>query len=460
MAKKQPSVLATLRKYLAHSPQPVLLIGPHRVIEYCNAACCQWLATPEVQLVGRAVPYHLEATRASAPATGVVLAPPPEVYAGTTVRRRIQPLGADPTAARWATFLPLQDQEGTGVLVVVGEQEVGTAAIEPERLPEAARLHAELAAFRQRLAEFYSLHTLIGNEPSIERVRAQVEAAATSRSRVLVVGPRGSGREQVARTIYYHQSPDAQTALVPLSCGLLDAELLQTTITAYIQTQPELEVTGPLSLLLLDVDELKPDAQRSLMGVLSILELKAHTLATARRPVLELARNGEFRPDLAHFLSTLVIELPSLQERSQDIPLLAQKFVEFCNAEGPRQLSGFHEDALDRLVQHTWPRNVDELQQVVREAHRRAAGPWIQKADLPPSLGVIEQALKHPPRPLQPIQLDAALAQFEREILEQALEVAKGNRARAAELVGLSRQRFVRRLAQLGITTDERSDDA
>jgi DNA-binding NtrC family response regulator len=304
---------------------------------------------------------------------------------------------------------------------------------------------------RQRLGPLYQVHQLIGEHPAIQRAREQIQAAAVSRARVVVLGPPGSGREQVARTIYYMQAPGNAGALVPLSCSLLDAELLQTTISAFIHTKPEIEVTGPASLLLLDVDQLNADAQRSLMAVLNIIELRAHSLATSSQSLTDLAERGLYRTDLANHLSTMVIELPPLASRKEDIPLLAQKLLEHFNAQSAPQLSGWTDAALDHLMAHDWPGNMDELTDVVRQSCRQATGSRVDVSDLPSRLSEIHKAAAHPNRTPEAIDLQTLLERIERELLERAMRQAKGNRARAARLLGISRARLLRRMSQLNM---------
>jgi DNA-binding NtrC family response regulator len=154
---------------------------------------------------------------------------------------------------------------------------------------------------------------------------------------------------------------------------------------------------------------------------------------------------------LAYALSTLTIALPPLRSRASDIPLLAQFFLEECNAEGKRQLAGFSPPALDELVAYEWPENVAELAQVVREACTRAAGFQVQPADLPNQIHLAADAVAHATEQPQPIQLDDYLAGIERELIERALRQAKGNKTRAADLLGVNRARLLRRLAQLGM---------
>lgn len=174
-------------------------------------------------------------------------------------------------------------------------------------------------------------------------------------------------------------------------------------------------------------------------------------MGTAASPVIELARRGNFREDLASLLSTVVIELPSLAERREDLPLLAQLFLEEHNMAGQRQVGGFSAAALDRLDAYPWPGNLDELAEVVAEAYQRCAGVEIAEADLPDKLRLAAQAAAVPRRVDERIVLDEYLERVERELIRRALVRAKGNKARAARLLGITRPRLYRRMVQLGL---------
>ena len=206
------------------------------------------------------------------------------------------------------------------------------------------------------------------------------------------------------------------------------------------------------TLLLLEVDQLSEEAQAELAGFLSLPNFELYCIATSRQALIELAMRGQFRLDLAYALSTLTIELPSLSDRPDDIPLLSQHFVEAFNARHARQLAGFSSEALDELAGYTWPDNIDELSEVVELACESAEGPLIDVRDLPPQIDWSKQADAHPRRPDEPIEIDEFLATIEKEILERALQRTKGNKTRAASLVGMSRARFLRRLEHFGIS--------
>jgi DNA-binding NtrC family response regulator len=189
-----------------------------------------------------------------------------------------------------------------------------------------------------------------------------------------------------------------------------------------------------------------------LAGFLTISELGLQPLATARRNLFELVAEGGFRHELACALGVLVIELPALSARRGDIPLVAQALVEDINAQGNQQRGGFTPEAVDLLVAYDWPENVDELYGVVRQAHLRATGPLIAPADLPRKLHLAIDATAHPSSQDESLVLPEFLAGIEREMMQRALKRTRGNKTKAAQLLGMNRARLLRRLTQLGIT--------
>jgi DNA-binding NtrC family response regulator len=434
---------------------PVYVLDEQRRIVYCNSACAAWLETTAEQLVGLRCDYHskLEVDAPSALAAG--LCPPPDVFAGQNARGVVvAATDAKGPKRREGHFVPLGRDivQCVGVVAVLDPTDLAPEAMSREEsASEPLRLHEQIRAFRRHAHRHCQIDRLAGESAVMQRVRDQAGLAATSRARVVVAGPKGSGREYVARWIHYRQEHAVAASLVPLDCSLLDAELLQSTVAAFVRRWSELERDEPSALLLLEVDQLESDAQRDLVGFLDIREFPLRTIATARQSLLDLARQGGFRWDLACALSTLTITLPGLADRPQDVPLLAQMMLEDINGEGGRQVAGFAPEAMDRLVAHAWPENLDELMSTVRRAHRAAEGPRIETANLPERLLLAAEALAHPPRQEETIQLDAFLQDIESQLMTRALRRANGNKARAARLLGISRSRLLRRIAQLGI---------
>jgi DNA-binding NtrC family response regulator len=140
-----------------------------------------------------------------------------------------------------------------------------------------------------------------------------------------------------------------------------------------------------------------------------------------------------------------------LCRRSEDVPPLAQLFLEEANAGAIKQVGGFSPEALDALSAYRWPGNVDELAAMVREAHERAAGGEVTVKHLPKRIHLAADAAAHPPRVDEPIVLEEFLARVEKELIARALRRAKGNKSKAARLLGLTRPRLYRRLVQLGL---------
>ncbi len=132
------------------------------------------------------------------------------------------------------------------------------------------------------------------------------------------------------------------------------------------------------------------------------------------------------------------------------MPQLAQLFLEEANAGRLKQLGGFAREAIDALVAYAWPGNIDELAAAVREAHEQAAGGEVATRHLPRRLHLASRAAEHGPR-IEPIDLEALLARIEKELIERALKRSKGNKSKAAKLLGLTRPRLYRRLVQLGL---------
>ncbi len=229
---------------------------------------------------------------------------------------------------------------------------------------------------------------------------------------------------------------------------MLDAELLEATLEAYLRQSAELAELGSATLLLLDVDQLNSEGQRVLIGTLGVREVDLRTVATARCDLCDL---DDFCPDLAELLRPLTIPLPALASRPEDLPILIQAALEEANAKQSKQLEGVTREALDLLVNHPWHRDVAELWEVIGHAHRRASGPFVTPGDLPERLRLTADAERFPARAVESIVLDEYLESIEAELLRRALRQAKGNRAQAARLLGISRTRLLRRLATLGL---------
>ena len=364
-------------------------------------------------------------------------------------RRRVEP----PPGA----FLPLgQPDQAHGLLILVDPKDLDESeAATPEPSdPEAAQLHERIRTFRYERAARFRCESLAGGSPAMRRAQAQAEVAAGSRASVLIVGPPGSGRQHLASAIHYAGNPEDLGPLVPLACSILDADLIRSTLAALATQGLSGGSHGGGTLLLNEVDALPLEVQYEVAQALTGRTFPLRIIATARRRLEDLVAQQAFREELASSLSTLVIELPPLAQRLGDLPMLLQWFVEEANARGDKQVGGFAPEAVDLLHTHSWPGNLDELAKVVREAHKSAEGAQIGLRDLPESIHQALRAAAYPRRQEEKIVLEEYLARIERELLRRAMRRAKGNKTKAANLLGLTRPRLYRRLVQLGLVTE------
>ncbi len=459
MARTRSNINA-LSHLLGDCDLPIFVLDPQRRFVYGNAACFAWLRIEPRSLVGKRCDYHSGRPGEPEPMSLNGLCPPPEVFLGRDCRGQIawpRPDGIwERRSARFLSLGSAADGKACGVLVLVEASEVSQTAKSPFPTAPGEERHAALRQVLSELGEHFHVDQVIGQHPAIIRAREIIRLAAQTDSRTLVIGPPGSGREHVARAVHFGGGQRDAAPLAPLACHLLDAELLNQTIASFAASCAELQVERPGTLLLLEADQLSSDAQAALAGVLSIGELGLRTVATARHSLVDLASKDRFRHDLAFALSTLEIALPPLSQRRDDIPLLAQYFLERENAIGGKQLSSFAEQAIEHLLQYAWPGNLDELAACVTTACRQAPGPQVTLDDLPESLQLAAQTASRPRKKAESIQLDLFLEEVEQELFRRALQRSKGNKAKVARLLGITRSRAVRRLQHFQMGSDDR----
>ena len=459
---RKPSLARSLVRWLDAATVPIYLLDAQRRIVYGNAAFSRWVNRPAEDLAGVRCDYHTSIGVSGSIELAAALCPPPEALAGQLPAGTVAATtGEGKLDQRQARYIALPAGDGKGGLLVVvaaGDAPPGEQGSASQVAPQ--WLHAVLQRLRGEMGRRYHISQLIGESDALRRVREQVRIASQACPRVLVVGPPGSGREHVARTIHYAQPAASIGPLVPIDCALVDAEDLQGVLTSLVKRQTEAPTQRPAAALLLSVDRLRDTAQQELAGFLALPGVEVQTLATSRTPLARLATKGKFRRELAYALSTLTISLPPLRNRAGDVPLLAQFFLEEFNAEGKHQLAGFAPAAIDELVGYEWPENVAELAEVIREACERAHGPQVMPTDLPDRIHTAAGAVAQGSGDQPAIQLDEFLARIEKELIRRALAAARGNKTKAAELLGLNRARLLRRLAQLGLAPAAADDEA
>ena len=343
-----------------------------------------------------------------------------------------------------------------------------------ERVLERGELTRQVAALRGEVAEQYRM---VGSSAALERVRDMVSRVAGTRVVVLITGESGVGKELVARALHM-QSPRAAEPFVALNCAAIPKDLIESELFGHERgafTGAEASRKGKLeqadggTFLLDEVGDMSMAAQAKLLRFLENSEIQrlgrnetrtldVRVIAATNKNLAEAIKAGEFREDLYHRLNVVAIEVPPLRLRPDDIELLARHFLsEFCSRHN-RALE-FDAACGDVLRAHPWPGNVRELRNVVERAvvlgktnplaadelrGLLRAGPGIRAGGHDPKSSA---DLGH-----VPATLAAAVERAERETVEAAISLNKGNLAGAARALGVERASMYRLLKRLGIT--------
>jgi DNA-binding NtrC family response regulator len=462
---------------LDQSTRPVYVTDAGRRIVYCNTALATWMSLEVERIVGRTVEYHSEPAGASGPTANAdapltELCPPPQAFFGETCSGTISCMAADGRLVhRRAEFKPLalakpaddgRAPTDTAVLILLADsdltpQELSSQLTEVSVDPPADELHRTIRQFRRAQAAAYTIESLLGTSAAICKVRAQVAAAAASSAHVLICSPPGSGRGHVARAIHYHATPGTLSKLVPFDCRALNDETLRWALEGGLRGPADPGRRCP-TLLLENLEYLAPSYQSLILSTLRQKVVPVRVLATlevgpSSRGEYDLSEEvpAALQTELLDVLSTLVIRLPRLVERMEDLPILAQYFLESCNRGSDKQIGSIRPEALDLLALHSWPRELDELREVVSAAHRAGHSHEIAVGDLPPVIHHAAQAASRGKRRPERVVLDELLASIEKEVVVRALARVDGNKSAAAELLGITRPRLYRRMIQLGL---------
>ncbi|MEI8022547.1 MAG: helix-turn-helix domain-containing protein, partial [Schlesneria sp.] len=241
-----------------------------------------------------------------------------------------------------------------------------------------------------------------------------------------------------------------------LDCRRLTAQHLESTFKRILESSQSDDLI-PGTIYLNHVDALPRDLQRLVLGVIELKRpASPRVMAAALNPLDRLVESDEFLAELHYELTTIVISVPSLRSRPEDLEPLAQFFLEELNRGEPDQVTGFHDDVWQQFRRYNWPGNIGELRAVVTEARSVCKGPEIEPIHLPFRFrtGVSGQTIG-PSTRKRSEPLDPLLLRVEREQIELALVEARHNKAKAAELLGITRPRLYRRMEVLGIIDND-----
>lgn len=321
----------------------------------------------------------------------------------------------------------------------------------------------------EQLSAPYEQSGLLGRAPAMIELYKEIARVAPTKSTVLITGESGTGKELVAKSIHRHSSRSTGS-FVAINCGALTETLLEAELFGHVRGA----FTGAINdrkglweeaeggtLFLDEVGETSPAMQVKLLRALQEGEIRrvgatremkvdGRVVAATNRDLEKEVKQGHFREDLFYRLSIVTLRVPPLNARRTDIPLLAQRFMMAALERNGRKPLSLSPETIRTLVAYDWPGNVRELESAIEYAVLHARGHQVQPEDLPEKFQ--DPQLRSSGRSLSALFSDLPpLDELERRYLLHVLEASKGNRTRAAEIMGIDRRTLYRMAERFGI---------
>lgn len=314
-------------------------------------------------------------------------------------------------------------------------------------------------------------NVLIGESTAMKAISSKIEQIADTKTTVLIVGESGTGKELVAKALHYNSGRRARP-FVAINCAAIPESLIESELFGYEKGaftnaqgkkpgQFEMAHTG--TLFLDEIGELSLATQAKILRALqereflrvggtSPIRVDVRLVTATNKNLDEAVRKGAFREDLYYRVNVIPIHLPPLRDRREDVPLLLKHFIAKRSEEDGAPPKTFTDEAIQLLLRHDWPGNVRELENVVEQAVALTRGDRIGPEDLPPRLreqshtvGLRDDAIAGN------ISFDRAVADFEKELLLEALKKTGYVQTHAASLLGISRRILKYKMDSLGI---------
>jgi DNA-binding NtrC family response regulator len=331
---------------------------------------------------------------------------------------------------------------------------------------------------RERMAGFSDF--IGASRPMRQVYRLINKVARSGNATVLIEGESGTGKELAARTIHA-RSERAEGPFVAINCGAFPENLLESELFGYEagaftdarrKKRGMLELAHTGTLFLDEVSEMSQSMQVKLLRILESsafkrlggerdVEVDVRFIAATNQNLRQEVMEGRFREDLFYRLEVVLISMPPLRERREDIPLLAMNFIEEFNQSCHRNVHGISTEAMGLLTAYDWPGNVRELRNAIERAMILGSGPQILPEHLPIKVSTPVKLGAQPVEHKEPVpaaemldegfSLQDALISLEKEFIAKALEEAEGNQRQASRILGLDRQTLRYRMKKHGL---------
>jgi two-component system response regulator AtoC len=333
-------------------------------------------------------------------------------------------------------------------------------------------LRNENRALREALGKRYAYKNVIALSDKMQSVLALAERVAATNATVLLGGESGVGKDLIARVIHEH-SRRAAGPFVKINSTAIPENLLESELFGYEKgafsgataSKPgKFEIADRGTLFLDEIGDVPPATQVKLLRVLQdreferlggtkTLKVDVRLIAATNRDLRAAIEEGAFREDLYYRLNVVAIDIPPLREHKEDIPALAEFFLDKIARESSQPVRKLKPDALRKLIDYHWPGNVRELENVVTRAATLALGDILEAADVQLDSESSSRRSASSAKPILPPGM--TLEQWEEEMIREALRQANGNKSQAARALGLSRNALRYRLSKMGVADPE-----
>jgi len=337
------------------------------------------------------------------------------------------------------------------------------------RALETGHLRRTNLELRRQLDKRYGFEEIIGHSSAMQRIFDTLRQVSSSSATVLILGESGTGKELVARAIHTNSTrkdqPFVAVNCAALSQGLIESELfghMKGAFTGAISTKEGVIVYADGGTLFLDeVGDMPLETQAKLLRVLETREVQPvggnttrkvdiRLVAATNRDLRAAVADGSFREDLLFRLQVVTVELPPLRQRTGDIPMLIDHFIGELAAEHGREVRGITPEARAVLVRYDWPGNVRELRNAIENMVLLTRSDVIDVEDVPEH---VKQATGSGSRTAGSYELAGrTLNEVERDLIEANLELAEGNRQKAAKVMGIGERTLYRKLKEYGLS--------